>query len=140
VAEDDAIEVRLPDGDTTAQRDVSLSTVQGRREFARQVRPARIAARMTSEELADAVGVHRNTITGLETGAHVPKREVLVSVLDVLGILPGSDVQTTPEVERWLRIMAPLVSVLPDGRRQALMLEMIERLADEVGRTVVPPS
>lgn len=115
-----------------------MTTAQ-RREFARQVRPARIAAGMTAEQLAAAVGVHRNTITGLETGAHVPKREVLWSVLDVLGILPDAEPRWSPEVERWLRIMAPLASALPDGRRQALMMEMIERLADELGRSAPPP-
>lgn len=114
-----------------------MSTAE-RREYARQVRPARLAAGMRAEDLAAAVGVHRNTITGLETGAHVPKREVLWAVLDVLGILPDAEPQWTPEVERWLRIMAPLVSVLPDGRRQAMMMEMIERLTAELGRTAPP--
>ena len=110
-----------------------------RREFARQIHPARIAAGMSRAALAEATGVHANTIANVEAGQRVPQPQVLWSLMDVLGILPDEPVQWTPDVERWLRIMAPLVSALPEGRRQALMLETIERLADELGRSVATP-
>lgn len=55
-----------------------------------KIQRARQALRLTQQQLADAAGVHKKSITNWETGQHVPRNRIPV-LEEILGITFGQD-------------------------------------------------
>ncbi len=71
-----------------AQSD-AVSALKSLPTVATNIRAARVAAHLTQEELADAVGVTRTRISDWETGRHEPSRKHLDMLCRVLGRTRG---------------------------------------------------
>ncbi len=71
---------------------------------------------LTQQELADAAGVSRQSISNIESGATVPQNKSLTRILDVLGV-SSSDSEYSDETQLWLGILAGMLEALPVERR-----------------------
>lgn len=59
-------------------------------EFARRARQARLAKRLTQEQVAEASGLHLTYIAGLESGRRNPTLLSIVALAAGLGVEPNS--------------------------------------------------
>lgn len=76
--------------------------------FAVGVRVAALRGSMKQSEFADALGVHRNSVVGWESGKSLPSGEALLQMRDVFGadinaLLTGSGGSITPQYTPSLR-------------------------------------
>ena len=55
-------------------------------QFGRKLRAYRIERSLSQEELAEASGLHRTYISGLESGTRNPTIKIIVQVAKALGI------------------------------------------------------
>lgn len=55
-------------------------------EIGQRIRKARLAAKVTQEQLAERVGVGTTHISHIETGNSVPSLKLLVDILNALGL------------------------------------------------------
>lgn len=102
-----------------------------RADFARRVKALRQSAGMTQQDLAEAAGVTRQTIVGIETGATVPQLGVLVRVLGPLGVdIDGP--RFNDQTESWLAMMGSLIEAIPTPRREPTVNSAIRVLADGI--------
>ncbi len=58
-------------------------------EFGRRLKAARKALRLSQEQVASRIAVHRTTYTKYETGVVEPPYSTLVSLCDVLQVTPN---------------------------------------------------
>lgn len=120
---------------TVESRDQELSAAprwdeQQRLLYAGKIAAARRARGMTQGELARLADVSRGTVGNIESGKTVPQSEVIWRVLGVLDARPDMDPQWSPEVEGWVRLIAPLIERVPDAMRERVMLEVVTRLGN----------
>ena len=55
-------------------------------EIGQRIRKARLAAKVTQEQLAEKVGVGTTHISHIETGNSIPSLKLLVDILNALGL------------------------------------------------------
>lgn len=104
-------------------------------EIGQRVRKARLAARVTQEQLAERVGVGTTHISHIETGNSVPSLKLLVDILNVLelsadAVLCDQLVQAGPAfphmieeelkdcTEEELRIFADMIQAMKTSLRR----------------------
>ena len=71
------------DAERTERRNADKNSVDESMEF--NIRSLRFSANMTQEEVADALGVQRTTVTMWETGKSVPRTELLPRLAELFG-------------------------------------------------------
>lgn len=108
-------------------------------QLAQKIKPLRIGAGMTQDQLASAANVDRKTIGNIERGSFTPQADVLRRVFRSLGVATEEDA-LSPETEQWLGIVGPLVDRLPLDRRGSVMSGIVVTLAEELKRTIDSPA
>jgi transcriptional regulator with XRE-family HTH domain len=115
-----------------------LSAAQ-RVEYATKVKTLRQDAGLTQQEVADAAGISRATLIGLEKGDTAPQSDNLLKVLRVFGIFIDEQ-RFQDETELWLSMMGALIEAIPSDRRGATVERAMRVLTDGVrGGAVVSP-
>lgn len=99
--------------------------------LAKSIRAERRAAGMTQDELAEATGLTRRTITAIESEGRVPQADVLVRILRALGITDRA-VQPDTDVTATAALIAALLERIPSQRRTFAARRIVEILADDV--------
>lgn len=110
-------------------------------ELARRVREAREGARLTQAGLAEAAGLHDESVSRVERAAFEPSLSTVVALVDALGVgvdaLLGREPLKRPAKEKIspaVRRLADLAGRLPDDALGAL-LRMAEVLSGLVAKT-----
>lgn len=99
--------------------------------YAREIKPARLALRMTQRQLAEAAGVSLKTIGNLESGSAAPQEDVLRRIFSVLGIKTDADEQD-PDITAWMEMFGRLLAQVPEERRFAAANRIIDTLMAEI--------
>lgn len=107
---------------------------QERARYAALVGPARRAAGLTQQEVADRAGVSRGTVSNIESNTLVPQAEKLYRVMVALDIYPDDEPRWSETVEAWVNLIASLVDQLPEEARERVMLDVVSRLQAAVSR------
>lgn len=94
---------------------------QDRLLWAARVRPARLSAGMSQDELAAAAKVSRRTIGNIESARTVPHSAVLQRIDDVLDMAPDDSEEWPLAVRNWVHTVVPLLLMLDDERREDVM-------------------
>ena len=103
------------------------------------IRAARKALKMSQDELADAIGANRVTISRYETGSYLPSVSALEKLAQVLNTTPnalmGEDVNINTEVPQTpeARIISGGIDKLPKEQREqalAVMRAVFAQYAD----------
>jgi len=105
---------------------------QERLLHASRVRPAREALGISQAELAARAGVSRGTVSNIERAQVAPQVANLWAVMGALDMRPDMSREWPEEVESWLRIIAPLIELLPDATRDRIMVAMVSELGRRV--------
>jgi len=103
----------------------------------RRLRLAREARGLNASELAEAIGVSRQNVSGWEAGEYAPKPEALRSISMKLGFPERFFFRPCPTAEEGPPFFRKLSAVTARGRNQAaaklnLLVEFAEYLLDEV--------
>ncbi|NKS97519.1 helix-turn-helix domain-containing protein [Rhodococcus hoagii] len=106
---------------------------QTRRAFAAKIKPARVAAGLQQEELAEMAGVSRRTIGNIERGKVVPQAEVLWKLMTALDLTPHPADDLPDWVDEYVQIIAPLIMAIEQPRRSQVMREVIFMLGRAAG-------
>ncbi|QAB17518.1 XRE family transcriptional regulator [Leucobacter muris] len=85
-------------------------------ETARQVKTLRVEMGMTQQELADAAGVTRQSVSNLELGVTTPQRGTVEKIFAVLGINP-TRLGLSDETMMWIGMLGGILDALPEDRR-----------------------
>lgn len=96
--------------------------------YASHIEAARKAVGLTQSQLAERSGVSRGTIGNIESGSTIPQADVLWRILGVLDIRAESTPEWSPEVDGWVRIIAPLIEQIPNDVRERVMLILVAQL------------
>ena len=105
--------------------------MEERGDLANQVKTVRRKAGLTQQELADEVGVSRQTIGNLESGATIPQHKTLVAILDRLGIEPRA-AEFSDKTTRWLAVVGGIMDSLPEERRDKAGQAAVEAVTQEL--------
>lgn len=113
-----------------AQESAPIPTMdeKTRMRFAAALRPARLEAGKTQDEVARAAGVARNTYAAMENGRTIPQAEKLSAAMLVLGLRPNPQSDDPQWLQDWLQIIRPLAVNLPEERRGPVMGRVIQTL------------
>ena len=90
------------------------------------IRNARKALKMSQDELADAIGANRVTISQYERGSYLPSVPALERLAEALGMTPGqltggAEPQTETPKTVEARIVSGGMDKLPKERRQQIL-------------------
>ena len=90
------------------------------------IRAARKALKMSQDELADAIGANRVTISRYETGSYLPSVPALERLAEALHMTPsqltgGAEPQTEVPVTTEARIVSGGMDKLPKERREQIL-------------------
>ena len=102
--------------------------------FGKRLKAARIAKKMTQEELAEAVGVTKGAIGNYESEVSSPKENILIALMKVLGVDANylyqdyvQSVQSLSDIE--LRLVTAYRGATDSAREIAL--EILEKHQNE---------
>lgn len=113
-------------------------TEQQRVTYTARLRAARRARGLSQDEVAERAGVSRNTVGNAESGKVLPQSAVLWRIMGALDLRPDPGREWSPEVEGWLRMLAPLIEQLDADARERVMLDVLGRVGDAVRSTRAP--
>lgn len=115
----------------TPRFDLGTASAKERLRFAQQVRPIRNTSGMTQQELADAAGVDRRTISNIERARFAPQADVLRRVFTALGVATEEDT-LSPDTEQYLAILGPLIEAIDQERRGTVVNQAVVLFVDEI--------
>lgn len=134
-----------PDGNESSS--APRWTEQERQRFAAMLEPARKAAGLSQEDVAEMSGVSRRTIGNAERGDKIPQSSILRRLMIAVDLYDDRANPFSVDTRRWLAVVGPLVEQLPEGSRDSVMSGVVNGLSQEVMRlgrlstlSVVPPA
>ncbi|KXF56181.1 hypothetical protein AXA44_02805 [Rhodococcus sp. SC4] len=107
-------------------------TEEERALWGRKIKPARLAANLKQEELADIAGVDRKTIGNIERGKVVPQTAILRRLMVALDMTPHPSDEWPEWLKTYFQMIAPLLIRIESPRREELMRETMFMLGDAV--------
>lgn len=118
-------------------------TTDERRSYAAQVKEVRESQKMTQQELAEAAGVTRQTISNLERGT-IPQTDILLRVCGVLGIEVDDDQTLSDDTKIWLGVIGGILEMTPQPHRgragQAAVNLIAKEFAESQATKTTDPS
>lgn len=105
---------------------------QARIEWARKIKPARLAKGLTQGDLAEMSGVAIRTIGNIETGKMVPQDANLRKLMMALDLLDDPADDYPDWVSEWLAVIGPLIQQIPQPPRNAVMTDVVVMLASAI--------
>ncbi len=103
-----------------------------------RIRRARERARLSQEELADAVGASVRAVSGWENDEHRPRNRLGV-LEEVLGVSLDGEPEPAPAIPESLREHIMNNDDLAPERRQAVIEAVEEKLREPAGEAVSAP-
>ncbi|ASE08848.1 XRE family transcriptional regulator [Jonesia denitrificans] len=121
-------------GFTMSRKKIADMTQAERVEAAATIADIRERLGISQQELSDATGISRQTISNIERGATRPNSKSLEKIFEALGVsdAPEFDAAT----EKWLVMVGTLVERIPAQRRQKAMDSTMHYLALSVGADI----
>lgn len=107
-------------------------TEEERALWASKIKPARLAANLKQDELADIAGVDRKTIGNIERGKVVPQTAILRRLLVALDMTPHPSDEWPEWLRTYFQMIAPLLIRIESPRREELMRETMFMLGGAV--------
>lgn len=117
-----------------SRKKIATMTQAERVEAAATIADIRERLGISQQELSDATGISRQTISNIERGATRPNSKSLERIFEALGVsdAPEFDAAT----EKWLVMVGTLVERIPAQRRQKAMDSTVHYLALSVGADI----
>lgn len=102
--------------------------------------PARKAAGLSQEDVAEMSGVTRRTVGSAERGDKIPQASVLKKLMIAVDLYDDSLDAYSVSTRRWLATLGPLIESIPERPRNHVLGEVAVQLAAEVARYASRPS
>lgn len=105
-----------------------------RAEMAARIKELRVSRGIEQADLAEMVGVSRQSISNIERGASIPRESTLNRILEVLGV-EQAVISFDEQTDRWLVIIGSMLETLPKSERPEAFTEVVEVLTRRQRRT-----